>query len=252
MEKDRIYKGDCLEVMRDIPDKSVDCILCDLPFGTTKNSWDSIIPFDPLWEQYNRIIKDDGAIVLFSQQPFTSMLVMSNPKMFKYELIWEKENGTGFLNANHAPLKIHENILVFGKGATSPTKKSVSMTYNPQKIKGKPYTAVQGYSGNNYSPTKGNVTVSDGMRYPTDILRFQRDKNKYHSTQKPVELLQYLIRTYTNEGDVVLDNTMGSGSTIIASIKEKRQYIGIEKDEHFFDIAKKRIENELQQPKSLF
>ena len=242
-----LIHGDCLEVMRDIPDKYVSCILCDLPFGTTKNKWDTIIPFEPLWEQYNRIIKDDGAIVLFSQQPFTSMLVMSNPKMFKYEWIWEKENGTGFLNANHAPLKIHENILVFGKGATSPTKKSVPMTYNPQKTKGKPYTAVQGYTGNNYSHTVGNVTVSDGMRYPTDILRFQRDKDKYHSTQKPVELCQYLIRTYTNGGGIILDNCCGSGSTIIAAIKEKRQYIGIEKDEKYFDIANKRIAAETSQ-----
>lgn len=247
VEPSNIYCADCLDIMPKIADKSVDCILCDLPFGTTKNKWDTIIPFEPLWEQYNRIIKDDGAIVLFSQQPFTSMLVMSNPNMFKYEWIWEKENGTGFLNANHAPLKIHENILVFGKGATSPTKKSVSMTYNPQKTKGKPYTAVQGYTGNNYSHTVGNVTVSDGMRYPTDILRFQRDKDKYHSTQKPVELCQYLILTYTNEGDVVLDNTMGSGSTIIAAIREKRRFLGIEKDEHFFEIAKERIKNETSQ-----
>jgi site-specific DNA-methyltransferase (adenine-specific) len=172
---------------------------------------------------------------------------MSNPKLFKYEWIWEKENGTGFLNANHAPLKIHENILVFGKGATSPTKKSVSMTYNPQKTKGKPYTAVQGYTGNNYSHTVGNVTVSDGMRYPTDILRFNRDKDKFHPTQKSVELLRYLIRTYTNDGDVVLDNCFGSGSTIIAAIRENRQYIGIEKDEKYFDIANRRIAAETSQ-----
>jgi site-specific DNA-methyltransferase (adenine-specific) len=244
LELNKIYCGDCLDIMPKIADKSVDCILCDLPYNTTKNSWDSLIPFEPLWGQYNRIIKDDGAIVLFSQQPFTSMLVMSNPKMFKYEWIWEKENGTGFLNANHAPLKIHENILVFGKGATSPTKKSVSMTYNPQKTKGKPYTAVQGYTGNNYSHTVGNVTVSDGMRYPTDILRFQRDKDKYHSTQKPVELCKYLIRTYTNENDVVLDNCCGSGSTCVAAIREKRNFIGIELNDEYFDIASNRINNE--------
>jgi site-specific DNA-methyltransferase (adenine-specific) len=247
IEPSNIYCGDCLSIMPHIADKSVSCILCDLPFGTTKNKWDTIIPFEPLWEQYNRIIKDDGAIVLFSQQPFTSMLVMSNPKMFKYEWIWEKENGTGFLNSNHAPLKIHENILVFGKGATSPIKKSISMTYNPQKTKGKPYTAVQGYSGSNYSHTVGNVTISDGMRYPTDIIKFNRDKEKYHSTQKPVDLCRYLIRTYTNENDVVLDNTMGSGSTIVAAIKENRQYIGIEKDEHYFEIANKRIAAETSQ-----
>lgn len=244
----RIFLGDCLQIMKDIPNKSIDMVLCDLPFGTTKNKWDTIIPFEPLWEQYNRIIKDDGAIVLFSQQPFTSMLVMSNPKMFKYEWIWEKENATGFLNANHAPLKIHENILVFGKGATSPTKKSVSMTYNPQKTKGKPYTSVQGYSGNNYSPTVGNVTVSDGMRFPTDILRFQRDKEKYHSTQKPVDLLRYLIRTYTNDNNaLILDNCCGSGSTCVAAIREKRNFIGIELNDEYFDIASNRINSEMQQ-----
>lgn len=247
LELNKIYLGDCLDLMPQIQDQSIDMVLCDLPYGTTKNNWDSIIPFDKLWAQYERVIKPNGAIVLFSQQPFTSMLVMSNPKMFKYEWIWEKDFGTGFLNANHAPLKIHENILVFGKGATSPTKKSVPMTYNPQKTKGKPYTAVQGYTGNNYSHTVGNVTVSDGMRYPADILRFQRDKDKYHSTQKPVDLCRNLIRTYTNENDVVLDNTMGSGSTIIAAIREKRQYIGIEKEEKYFDIANKRIAAETSQ-----
>ena len=200
IEIDKLYLGDCMEIMPSIEDKSVDAIICDLPFGTTKNSWDTIIPFEPLWEQYSRIIKDNGAIVLFAQQPFTSMLVMSNPKMFKYEWIWEKDNGTGFLNANHAPLKIHENILVFGKGATSPTKNSLSMTFNPQKTKGEPYTCVQGYSGSNYSPTSGYVTVSDGMRYPTDIIKFSRDKEKYHPTAKPVDLLRYLIRTYSEVG----------------------------------------------------
>lgn len=246
LELNKIYNGDCLDVMNDIDDNSVDMVLCDLPFGTTKNSWDSIIPFEALWKQYNRIIKDDGAIVLFSQQPFTSMLVMSNPRMFKYEWIWEKENGTGFLNANHAPLKIHENILVFGKGATSPTKKSVSMTYNPQKTKGKPYTCVQGYSGSNYSPTSGYITISDGMRYPTDIIKFNRDKEKYHSTQKPVELLRYLIRTYTNGGGIILDNCCGSGSTCVAAIREKRNWIGIEKDQHYYEIACDRIAREKQ------
>lgn len=215
--------------------------------GTTKNPWDSVIPLDKLWAEYRRIIKPNAAIVLFSQQPFTSMLVMSNPKMFKYEWIWEKENGTGFLNANHAPLKIHENILVFGKGATSPTRKSVSMTYNPQKTKGKPYTAVQGYSGSNYSPTVGNVTISDGMRYPTDIIKFNRDKEKYHSTQKPVELIRYLIRTYTNEGDTVLDNCSGSGTTAVACVKEKRHFICIEKDETYWKKSVERVKNEQRQ-----
>lgn len=250
LELNKIYCGDCLDIMPKIADKSVDCILCDLPFGTTKNSWDSIIPFEPLWAQYERVIKPNGAIVLFSQQPFTSMLVMSNPKMFKYEWIWEKENGTGFLNANHAPLKIHENIIVFGKGATSPTKKSVSMTYNPQMRTGfKPYTCKQGGIGNNYDfkHSKETVTENNGERYPVDIIKFNRDKEKLHPTAKPVELCQYLIRTYTNENDVVLDNCFGSGSTIVAAIRENRQYIGIEKNEKYFDIAKKRIAAETSQ-----
>jgi len=250
LELNKIYLGDCLDVMQQIDDKSIDAIVCDLPYNTTKNSWDSLIPFEPLWEQYNRIIKDDGAIVLFSQQPFTSMLVMSNPKMFKYEWIWEKENGTGFLNANHAPLKIHENILVFGKGATSPTKKSVSMKYNPQMRTGfKAYTCKQGGIGNNYDfkHSKETVTDNNGERYPVDIIKFNRDKEKLHPTAKPVELLRYLIRTYTNENDVVLDNCMGSGSTIVAAIRENRQYIGIEKDEKYFNVANERIKNETSQ-----
>jgi len=250
LELNKIYLGDCLDVMQQIDDKSIDAIVCDLQYNTTKNSWDSLIPFEPLWEQYNRIIKDDGAIVLFSQQPFTSMLVMSNPKMFKYEWIWEKENGTGFLNANHAPLKIHENILVFGKGATSPTKKSVSMKYNPQMRTGfKAYTCKQGGIGNNYDfkHSKETVTDNNGERYPVDIIKFNRDKEKLHPTAKPVELLRYLIRTYTNENDVVLDNCMGSGSTIVAAIRENRQYIGIEKDEKYFNVANERIKNETSQ-----
>ena len=233
--------------MKRIDGGSIDAVICDLPYGTTKNPWDSLIPLDDLWAQYKRIVKPAGAIVLFGQQPFTSTLVMSNPSMFKYEWIWEKENGTGFLNANHAPLKIHENILVFGKGATSPTKKSVPMTYNPQKTKGKPYTAVQGYTGNNYSHTVGNVTVSDGMRYPTDILRFQRDKDKYHSTQKPVDPIRYLVLTYTNEGDTILDNCSGSGTTAIACIKEKRHFICFEKDETYWGKSVERVKNEQRQ-----
>ena len=255
LELNKIYLGDCLDLMPSIADKSVSCILCDLPYGTTKNHWDSIIPLDKLWEQYKRIIKDDGAIVLFSQQPFTSMLVMSNPKMFKYEWIWEKDNGTGHLNSKFAPMKIHENICVFSKSAASFVKdKSNAMVYNPQMQTGKPYTSKSGRPSNNYDAANCHqvVTENSGERYPVDIIKFNRDKEKLHPTAKPVELCQYLIRTYTNENDVVLDNCFGSGSTIVAAIKEKRQYIGIEKDEHFFEIAKKRIENELQQPKSLF
>lgn len=241
LELNKVYLGDCLELMPKIADKSVDMVLCDLPFGTTRNKWDIIIPLEPLWQQYNRIIKDNGAIVLFGQQPFTSMLVMSNPKMFKYEWIWEKESGSGFLNAKKSPLKIHENILVFYKNQPA---------YNPQMRTGfKPYTCKQGGIGNNYDfkHNKETVTENNGERYPVDIIKFNRDKEKYHSTQKPVELLRYLIRTYTNENDVVLDNTMGSGSTCVAAIREKRNFIGIELNDEYFDIASNRINNEKRQ-----
>jgi len=246
-----IFCADCLELMPYIADKSVDCILCDLPYGTTKNHWDSIIPLDKLWEQYNRIIKDNGGIVLFSQQPFTSMLVMSNPKMFKYEWIWEKDNGTGFLNANYAPLKIHENILVFSPSAACFVKDAAdAMQYNPQMRQGfEPYKCKQGGIGNNYDfkHSKETVTENNGERYPVDIIKFNRDKEKLHPTAKPVALCQYLIRTYTNENGVVLDNCMGSGSTIVAAIREKRRFLGIEKDEKYFEIAKERIKNETSQ-----
>ena len=252
LELNKIYLGDCLDLMPQIQDQSVDMVLCDLPYGTTRNHWDSIIPLDQLWAQYERVIKPNGAIVLFSQQPFTSMLVMSNPKMFKYEWIWEKDSGTGHLNSKFAPMKIHENICVFSKSAAcyvKDTKKS--MVYNPQYRSGKPYNGKGGLLGNGNYDTKWQRVVdtcNDGEHYfPIDIIKFNRDKEKLHPTAKPVELLRYLIRTYTNENDVVLDNCMGSGSTIVASIRENRQYIGIEKDEKYFDIANRRIAAETSQ-----
>lgn len=228
--------GDCLEIMKDISDKSIDMILCDLPYGTTKNKWDSIIPLNELWEQYERIIKDNGAIVLFSQMPFTAELVNSNLKLFRYEWIWKKENGTGFLNAKKMPLKIHENILVFYKKLP---------TYNPQMRTGfKPYKCKQGRHSTNYGAyEQGHITESNGERYPIDIIEFKKDTG-LHPTQKPVALLEYLIKTYTNEGDVVLDNCMGSGTTGVACKKLNRNFIGIELDEKYFNIAKERIENE--------
>ena len=227
--------GDCLELMKDIEDKSIDMILCDLPYGNTRNKWDSIIPLESLWEQYNRVIKDNGAIVLFSQQPFTSILVTSNRKYYRHEWIWEKEQGTGFLNAKKMPLKNHENILVFYKKAP---------TYNPQMRLGfKPYKTKKGHHGSNYGQDKGALTESSGERYPLTVVKFSRDKDKLHPTQKPVELLEYLIKTYTNEGEVVLDNTMGSGSTGVACVNTNRNFIGIELNEEYFNIAKERIEN---------
>ena len=226
--------GDCLEIMKDIPDGSIDLILCDLPYGTTKNKWDSVIPIDKLWEQYERIIKQNGAIVLFSQMPFSAELVHSNLKLFKYEWIWQKNNGTGFLNAKKMPLKIHENILVFYKKLP---------IYNPQMRTGfKPYKCKQGRHSTNYGNyEQGHITKSNGDRYPIDIINLKKDVG-LHPTQKPVALLEYLIKTYTNEKETVLDNCMGSGSTGVACIKTNRNFIGIEKDENYYNIAKNRIE----------
>ena len=228
-----IRQGDCLELIKDIPDKSVDMVLCDLPYGTTRNKWDSVIPLNKLWKQYERIIKDNGAIVLFSQMPFSAELVHSNLKLFKYEWIWEKDNGTGFLNAKKMPLKIHENILVFYKKLP---------LYNPQMRTGfKPYKCKQGRHSTNYGAyEQGHITESNGERYPIDIIKFKKDSG-LHPTQKPVELLEYLIKTYTNEGETILDNCMGSGSTGVACINTNRNFIGYELNEKYFEIAEKRI-----------
>lgn len=228
-----IKQGDCLELMKDIPDESIDMILCDLPYGTTKNKWDSVIPLNKLWKSYERIIKDNGAIVLFSQMPFSAELVHSNLKLFKYEWIWQKDNGTGFLNAKKMPLKIHENILVFYKKLP---------LYNPQMRTGfKPYKCKQGRHSTNYGAyEQGHITESNGERYPIDIIKFKKDSG-LHPTQKPVELLEYLIKTYTNENETVLDNCMGSGSTGVACVNTNRNFIGYELDEKYFEIAGKRI-----------
>lgn len=238
MKKVKLRKGDCLELMKNIPDKSIDMILCDLPYGTTKNKWDSVIPLDKLWNQYERIIKDCGVIVLFSQMPFTVELVNSNLKLFKYEWIWQKENATGFLNAKKMPLKIHENIEVFYKKTP---------IYNPQMRYGfKPYSQVSGRGSNNYGEQVKVKTTSDGERYPIDIIKFGRDKDKLHPTQKPIGLLEYLIKTYTNEGQIVLDNCMGSGSTGVACLRTNRKFIGIELEQEYYDIAKERIKKEME------
>lgn len=257
IDKNQIILGDCLEAMKDIPDGSVDAIITDLPYGTTACAWDSIIPFEPLWEQYKRVVKQTGAIVLFSQQPFTAALMMSNIEMWKYNWIWQKDSGTNFLNAHHQPLKITEDICVFGYAATTESKKGIYLNYNPQMRQGfKPYQCVSGAQRKDTAMVRGickaqdggTLTVSDGSRYPINIIEFKRDKERLHPTQKPVELIRYLIRTYTNEGDTVLDSCCGSGTTAIAAIREKRNWICIEKSEEYFNIAKKRIENELNQP----
>lgn len=228
-----IKQGDCLELMKEIPDKSVDLILCDLPYGTTQNKWDTVLDLEKLWGGYNRIVKDNTPIVLFSQMPFSATLVKSNFPLFKYEWIWQKQQGTGYLNAKKMPLKAHENILVFYKKLP---------LYNPQMRTGfKPYTCKRGKGTSNYNKHISVVSTSNGERYPIDILEFAYDKQKLHPTQKPVALLEYLIKTYTNEGATVLDNCMGSGSTCVACINTNRNYIGFELNGNYFNIAKERI-----------
>ena len=235
----KLLQGDCLELMKDIPDKSIDMILCDLPYGTTRCKWDSVIPFEPLWKQYSRIIKDNGAICLFSQMPFTAALVMSNLKMFRYEWIAEKSMATGFLNAKHMPLKCHENICVFYKKLP---------TYNPQMTKGKPYNIKRRDCGAQYLGNFDNIeTKNEGTRYPRDVLKDlwkpYCSGKMLHPTQKPVPLLEYLIKTYTNKGETVFDNCMGSGSTGVACVNTSRNFIGIELDEKYFKIAERRIKD---------
>jgi site-specific DNA-methyltransferase (adenine-specific) len=210
-----------------------------------------MIPFEPLWNAYKRIIKPDGAIVLFAAQPFTTKLISSNIEMWKYNWIWVKENGTNFLNSHYQPIKTTEDICVFGLGSTSPTTKDVHMTYNPQMREGfEPYTRDRGTRNPNAvtrSSIKRCTTNNDGTRYPTNLLYFKRDKEKLHPTAKPVDLLRYLIRTYTNDNALVLDNCCGSGSTCVAAIREKRNFIGIELNNEYFDIASNRINNEKRQ-----
>ena len=229
-----LYFGDCLEIMKSIPDKSVDFILTDPPYGTTACKWDSVIPFEPMWKELKRIRKDNAAIVLFGSEPFSSHLRMSNIKEFKYDWIWNKDNGTGFLNAKKQPLKITEILSVFY---------SYQPHYFPQMRLGfKPYKCKHGETKTeNYGKQTGAVTISDGSRYPLNSLYYKRDKNKEHPTQKPVALIEYLIKTYTLEGETVLDFTMGSGSTGVACKNLMRKFIGIEKDARYFEIAKNRI-----------
>jgi site-specific DNA-methyltransferase (adenine-specific)/modification methylase len=234
----QLYKGDCLEIMKGIPDKSIDMILCDLPYGTTKNKWDSVIPLDELWKEYKRIIKDNGVIVLTSQGIFTAKLILSNEKWFKYKLVWEKSKATNFLNAKKQPLRKHEDICVFYNKQPQ---------YNPQMTEGKPYD--KGVRKNQLTGSYGDFNPvhvkSEGMRYPTDVVYFKTAESEgkvYHPTQKPVALLEYLIKTYTRENELILDNCMGSGSTGVACLNTNRKFIGIEKDDNYFEIAKKRIE----------
>ena len=256
MEIDKIYNKDCLVGMKEIPAASVDCSICDLPYGTSACAWDSVIPFEPLWAEYKRIIKPTGAIILFAQQPFTSALIMSNLEMYKYNWIWEKELGTNFLAAHHQPMKITEDICVFGLAAITENKRGVYLDYNPQMRKGfRAYRNIQGAQkkdsavvhGKCKAMNGGGLSVSDGDRFPVNVLRFTRDKVRLHPTQKPVDLLRYLVLTYTNPGGLVLDNCMGSGTTAIACIKENRHFIGFELNEEYYQRACARIEAEQAQ-----
>jgi len=247
-----IHKGDCLELMSVIPDGSVDMILCDLPYGTTACKWDVIIPFEPLWKQYKRIIKSNGAIVLTASQPFTSALVMSNPNDFRYCWVWNKGRGSNYLQANRQPLKYHEDVCIFYKSLPK---------YNPQKTEGKAWMKVV-RSNNNPESTfhkdtrkAGEVKVGEG-RMPKSIIEFSTGigKGQLHPTQKPVALFEYLIKTYTNEGETVLDNCAGSGTTAIACLNTNRNYILMEKEEKYFEMIETRINkwHSDREPKGLF
>ena len=245
MPKIELIQGDCLEKMKDIPDGSIDMILCDLPYGTTDCKWDTIIPFDKLWQQYERIIKDDGAIVLFGNEPFSSNLRMSNLKLYKYDWKWDKIQGANFLNVKYQPLKNIEDIMVFSKARITNGKR-VPIKYNPQgfiekieeRINMSDYEGTFGSS----SVKKGKEFKTTGTGYPKCLIQFKKDKDKLHPTQKPVDLCEYLIKTYSNEGDTILDNCMGSGSTGVACKRLGRDFIAFEKEPTYFEIAKSRIE----------
>ena len=251
IEPNSIINGDCLDVMKFIPDKSIDSIICDLPYGITACKWDTVIPFEPLWEQYKRIIKPNGAIALFGSQPFTSALVMSNSKWFKYEWIWHKSKPSGIAGVNYQPMRNHENIIVFG---------SSKINYYPEKEAREGFTEksiTRFNSGKNLGSYRNHRNEFQGLglnqlrkiedkRYPTTIRKVASVPNRLgtlHPTQKPVALIEYLIKTYTQEGELILDNTAGSGTLAIAAINTDRRYICIEKDEHYFEVMRDRIAN---------
>ena len=242
-----LRKGDCLELMKDIPDKSIDAIICDLPYGATNCKWDNVIPFKPLWEQYERVIKPNGAIVLFGTEPFSSMLRTSNIKLYKYDWIWLKTRPSNFFAAKFMPLNDKELISVFSYGGINNGAKN-PMKYFPQGIKNINRIAKNVNTGGKIG-AEHKTSLNDGRLYhqtttgyPNNLIEFNNDLNTEHPTQKPVALLEYLIKTYTNEGDLVLDNTMGSGTTGIACINTNRNFIGMELDDKYFEIAKERIE----------
>ena len=248
MSNIELYHGDCLEVMDVLiaMGVKVDMILCDLPYGTSACKWDFILPIEQLWKEYKKLIKDDGAIALFGSEPFSSKIRISNLQMYKYDWKWEKPSGANFLNFKYQPAKVYEDIMIFGKSAVSYSKKG-NMKYIPQMEVGNPYYQKSGKQKEDYgnstvrTPIKQVITENNGERYPRAIQKFSLDKDKYHPTQKPVALMEYLIKTYTNVGDTVLDNCMGSGTTGVACKRLNRNFIGIELDDKYFQIAKERI-----------
>ena len=240
----KLINDDCLNAMKDIPDNSVDMILCDLPYQETGNKWDKFIDLEKLFLEYRRIIKEEGCIALNGTFKFGIHLYNIASDLYKYEWVWEKDNGTNAPNVNLQPFRIHEYIFIFGKGRVTNGNRT-PMKYFPQKTEGKPYKQKSGKISNNWKGGLKNIITNNenGMRHPKTIQKFNRDRG-LHPTQKPVVLLEYLIKTYTNEGDLVLDNCMGSGSTGVACKNTGRNFIGIELDENYFKIAKKRIEEE--------
>lgn len=233
MSKIELYHGDCLEILQNIPDKSVDLVLTDPPYGTTACKWDNIIPFDEMWFNIKRIRKEKSAACLFGSEPFSSKLRISNLSEFKYDWIWEKDQGANFMLCKYQPYKVHEIISVF-----------FSHKYFAQMEFGKKYISGSGFAGEHTSIKVKTITKNDGTRYPRSVKKFSTDKyNSHHPTQKPTDLLEYLIKTYTKEGQTVLDFTMGSGSTGVAAKQLNRNFIGIEKDDKYFEIAKTRIDN---------
>ena len=241
--KIQLYHGDCLELMKNIPNKSIDMVLCDLPYGTTACKWDTIIPFEPLWEQYNRIIKENGGVVLFGNEPFTSQLINSNLKGFKYRWDWNKKIPSGMSYAKYRPMQQTEDICVF-------TKKGEKTIYYPQMAKRDKPIKGGGMGQSESAMTLGYKPLKKTYEYknPITLIEFEKiRKGAIHPTQKPVALLEYLIKTYTNEGEMVLDNCMGSGSTGVACINTNRKFIGIEKDDKYFDIAANRIDKHIKE-----
>ena len=240
----KLYQGDCIELMKSIPDNSIDMVLCDLPYKETGNKWDRGIDLKAVFDEYRRIIKEDGCIALNGTMKFGFQLYEVASDLYKYEWVWEKDNGTNAPNVNFQPFRIHEYVFIFGKGrVTNGTR--TPMKYYPQRTEGNPYTQMSGRMSENWKGGLKNIVTDNptGLRHPKTIQKFTRDKSGLHPTQKPVAMCEYFIKTYTSEGATVLDNCMGSGSTGVACVNSNRNFIGIELDERYFNIAKERIES---------